>query len=39
VVAVLDREEELGEAGESGASGPSIISEMIRHAIKVFEVG
>jgi hypothetical protein len=37
VLAVLDREEELGEAWESGASGPSIIIETMRHAIMVFE--
>ena len=38
VLSVLDREEELGEACESGASGPSIINEMMRHAITVFEI-
>jgi hypothetical protein len=30
--------EELGEAKERGARGPSTIIEMIRHAIRVFEV-
>jgi hypothetical protein len=31
------REDELGEACESGVSGPRIIIVMMRHAIKVFE--
>jgi len=31
-------EEELGEAKERGASGPSIIIEMMRQTIMVFEV-
>jgi hypothetical protein len=35
---VLDRSEELGEAKERGASGPSTIIEMMRHAMIVFEV-
>jgi hypothetical protein len=38
VLAVVDREEELGEAKERGASGPSIIIEMMRQTIMVFEV-
>jgi len=38
VLGAYAREEELGEAKEKGASGPSIINEMMRHAIKVFEM-
>ena len=38
VLAVVDREEELAEAKERGASGPSIIIEMMRQTIMVFEV-
>jgi len=38
VVAVLAREEELGEAKERGARGPSTIIEMMRHVMIVFEV-
>jgi len=35
---VLDRSEELGEAKERGARGPSTIIEMMRHVMIVFEV-
>ena len=38
VLAVLGRADELEEARDNGASGPSIIIEMMRHTIKVFEV-
>jgi hypothetical protein len=38
VLVVLAFEDELGEACESGVSGPSIIMVMMRHAIKVFEI-